>query len=143
VSGRQPASCSRTPIAQASAALHLRSRGGLTYEEVVAAFQHALTSVRSRPTTIGIAEMVRIALGAKEKLGETLRAQATAECDRILREGVPTAVLYEAAAIDANTAQSRAALADAAGDKETAGRMRARAMEGVARAESIFTQTLR
>ena len=130
-------------IAHASAALHLRSRGSLTLEEMLAAFQHAVTSVRTRPTTTGVTEMVRLALGAKDQLGESFRAQATAECDRILDGGIQYDILYERVAIDANTAQCRAALAAAAGDKETARMLRARALEGSARAEAIFRRQFR
>jgi hypothetical protein len=130
-------------IAQASAALHLRSRGEMTVEEMLGAFQHALSSVRSRPTTTGVTEMVRIALGARGTLGESMRAQATTECDRLLQGGIPADVLYEASAIAANTAQCRAALAETAGDKETARRMRARALAELARSKQLFRRALR
>jgi hypothetical protein len=139
IAGRFP----NPAIAHASAAFHLRTRGGLATEETLAAFQHAATSVRTHPTTIGITEMTRIALGATDQLGLSLRAQATAECDRILAGGIEYDILYEAAAVEANTARCRAALAEAAGDKETARLMRGRALDTAARAEKLAKQALR
>jgi hypothetical protein len=130
-------------IAHASAAFQLRTRGGLATEEMLAAFQHAVNSVRTRPTTIGVTEMVRLALVTKDQLGETFRAQAAAECDRILQGEIPSDIIYDSVAIEANTAQSRAALAEAAGDKQTARRLRQRAAEGAARGEALFKRQLR
>jgi hypothetical protein len=130
-------------IAHASAAFQLRTRGGLSTEEMLAAFQHAVTSVRTRPTTIGVTEMVRLALGTNDQLGESMRAQAAAECDRILQGGIPYDIVYQSVAVEANTAQSRAVLADAAGDKALARRLRARAAEGAARGAQLFQQGLR
>jgi hypothetical protein len=110
---------------------------------MLAAFQHAVNSVRTRPTTIGVTEMVRLALVTKDQLGETFRAQAAAECDRILQGEIPSDIIYDSVAIEANTAQSRAALAEAAGDKQTARRLRQRAAEGAARGEALFKRQLR
>jgi hypothetical protein len=130
-------------IARLSAAMHLKTRGDMAVEEILATFQHLVESVRDRPTTTGVTEMTRFALSAPEPLRASFVAQATSECDRILSGDPIRPGRYEAISIEANTAQSRAFLARAVGDTETERTMRRRAQKRAASADQIPRRVLR
>ena len=97
-------------IADASAAFYLRTRGGPTTEEMLTAFQHAVRSVQTRPTAIGVTVLERVALGTGDQLGLSFRTQAVTECERILDGGIEYATLYEGDMVEAYTTLCRAAL---------------------------------
>ncbi len=130
-------------IARASAAFYLRTRGRLTAEETMEAFQLAQSSARARPTTMGVTEMTRIALAVPPPLGETLRSRAAEQCDRILEGNGPGATRYEEITTRANTAQCRAAIAAAQGEKDLARRLRAAAAYDAALAARLAGRYLR
>jgi hypothetical protein len=129
--------------ARTSVALHLKTRGNMTLEETLAAFQYLVEGVREKPTTTGVTEMTRLALSAPEPLRASFIDQATAACDEVLRRDPVGEKRYEAISVEANTAQSRAFLAKALGDSETERIMRRRAQERAAAAEAIARRVLR
>lgn len=120
-------------IAEASASLRIRTGGITRPEEIEEAFSHALASIHARPTTVGVTEMVRLALGAAPVHRDSLRAIAVDECNRVMAGGLVTGIPYEVVAIETNTAQSCAILLDAMGEKAAAERFRQRAREGTER----------
>lgn len=121
-------------IREVSAAVALKTKGPLTAREVQEAFDHAVASIRARPTTTGVMEMTFIAITTPRPLGDSLQARARRECDRIL--GMPSLGVTprEGQGIAINTMQCKAGLASAAGDRELAARLR---QEASARAEEI------
>lgn len=130
-------------IRQASAAFALRTRGVLSAVELRGAFDHARASVRARPTTTGVTELTRIALAVRGALGDSLRAAAAGECDRILEARPFGETRHAALSLLANTTQCRAALARAAGDQPNATRLAAEATKLAREVEGIAKPYLR
>lgn len=130
-------------IAQATLAFRLRTSKDLDPDERIEAFQHAVASLRSRPTTTGISEMMRLALGSAEPLDRTLRERAAAECDRILEGDGASGSLFESLTVEANAAQSRAILAKVGGEAAIEREMRGRGRALADRAQRIVRRYLR
>lgn len=122
-------------IEEASAAFRLRTGGG----SIAEAMEHAVRSVRARPTTVGVTEMTRLALASSS--GEMI-ARAAAECDRILA-GTQEGVAYDVLTTRANTAQCRSVLAGRLGDEGGAARFRAEALRLAAEVDGVAPRYLR